>query len=61
MIRPADIKLMALDCEPVWLRRFCVQRHGYPANDAGDCLANRDSLAPPSFRSFHAIEVANGE
>jgi hypothetical protein len=55
-MKPADIHLLALDYEPVWLARFCVQRHGYPANDGGDCLANRDSLAP-SFRSFHADGV----
>lgn len=32
MIRPRDIHLLALDCEPVWLRKFCGQRHGFPAN-----------------------------
>ncbi|MGX7895501.1 hypothetical protein [Tsuneonella sp. HG222] len=33
MIRPRDVALLALSYEPVWLTRFCGQRHFVPAND----------------------------
>lgn len=61
MTRPADIKLMALDCEPVWLARFCGQRRGVPANDRSDYAGGNhsDCLAPTPLRvPFHAAEIA---
>lgn len=55
-MKPADIHLLALDCEPVWLKQFLGQRHGYPANDTGDHFAKpfaspRTVLDPFSVRS----------